>query len=115
MKKTSLKIFASFYLLFYLGLIVHAAFHYHSHVSNNRFEISESTQHSKSIADPYLDENANCTLVQFSTTLYVSELELKDFTKRDFQEEDLFVNHSDLVLSSLSFVQPSLRAPPTFS
>jgi hypothetical protein len=113
--KKHIKRISAGFLLFYTFFLLLAAFHTHKthHLSGSGCQFAQFQTESKD-ADPFLDENSNCQLCQFSSTKIVlsQHLDLATLLPQESNiPQVIYTSH----YSSGYYFNCDLRAPPSIS
>lgn len=107
------KSFSVFSLLLYICFLTTAVFHSHNYHYQSNIVISELIPNNGSkVKDPFLDDQANCRLVQFLQTHYSIQL----VNSHDFQispaSKNISLSYSEDFYDSPKLFTGHLRAPP---
>ena len=107
------KLFSIITLYLYVTFLIVAVFHYHPYETNNTITVSSSTQDSNNnVKDPFLDDQANCRLVQFGHSYY----SVTTFDTGCLELPAISENAGSLIsvcnIESLKLSSNQFRAPP---
>ena len=112
MKKINNKI-SLFTLSLYIAFLTIAIFHHHIYDLGSLPVVSDSiTSENNSVKDPFLDDQANCRLVQFSHTQFSNFVHNSDLLTFLPLVKKTVVYISDQDVESLKISSNQLRAPP---